>query len=69
MTTPAMKITPFPQTPVTPENERPKKPQQLLAASCSGRARAHAREELAAYYCDCFGRRNCTRNGWNGNKA
>lgn len=51
----------FPQTPVTPENETEKKPQQLLAASCSGgaRARARVREELAEYYCDCFGRRNC----------
>lgn len=53
----ALKIYPFPHTP-NPENETEKQKQQL-AASCSGGARARAREELAEYYCDCFGRRNC----------
>lgn len=51
------RVFPFPHTPILQENETEK--QQLLAASCSGGARARAREALAEYYCDCFGRRNC----------
>ena len=53
----AMKITLFPQTPFTQENEELSQELSNSLSSSTTRVRAHAREraEIEQYYCDTFG--------------